>query len=158
MFTSNFTQVKKIAAAGLEPITISRGVPPWYRGRRELRLAPARAMLRAPEAEFDAYYNELLLGLDARAIFAELGDGAVLLCWEKPGEPCHRRNVAEWLEWHLPVVIPEFGHARRETGFQSARCYHFWRTAAERARDLEEMDLPPAEPVGPAGPVQLVMW
>jgi len=29
-------------------------------------------------------------------------------CWEKPGEDCHRRLVAEWLEKHLSTKIPEF--------------------------------------------------
>jgi hypothetical protein len=161
MFTSNFTQVKKIVAAGLEPVAISRGVPGWYTGRRDLRLAPARAMLRAPAAEFDSYFNDLLLQLDPLEIYDALGHGSVLLCWEKPGEGCHRRDVAQWLEAHLPVVIPEFGRSRRMTGWQAIRAYHFYLTPEERERAMDEMDPPAAEPAGPdvpAEPRQLEMW
>ena len=31
----------------------------------------------------------------------------VLLCWEKPGDFCHRRTVADWLLKELDVDVPE---------------------------------------------------
>ena len=125
VFTSNFAHLAQIRAAGLVPVAISRGIPVHYRGLRELRLAPARNMLKAPAAEFDRYYNDLLLSLDAREVYESLPPGAVLLCWEKPGEPCHRRSVAEWFEYHLGVVVAEFGYDRLATGWQEHDRYHF---------------------------------
>jgi hypothetical protein len=37
-----------------------------------------------------------------------------MLCWEKPGEGCHRRICAEWLETALGIVVPEFGLPRED--------------------------------------------
>ena len=36
------------------------------------------------------------------------GDDFVLLCWEQPGEFCHRLVVAAWLQKELGVVVEEF--------------------------------------------------
>jgi hypothetical protein len=129
MQTCCFSRLALVRAASLEPVAISRGVPAWYAGRRCLALAPARSMLKAPEAEFDRYYDELLRALGPAQIAAELGENVALLCWERPGEPCHRRSVAEWLEYHLSVVVPELGEARAVTGTQSNAAYHFHRPA-----------------------------
>jgi uncharacterized protein (DUF488 family) len=46
--------------------------------------------------------------LDPAKVLDDLGGGAILMCWEKPGEDCHRRLVAEWLEKHLSIKVPEF--------------------------------------------------
>ena len=75
--------------------------------RRYPALAPTRQMLKMGEAEYRAAYQEILDRLDPRKVYQELGEDAVLLCWEKPGEFCHRRLVAEWLEEHLGVTIIE---------------------------------------------------
>jgi hypothetical protein len=61
MFTSCFSNIKKIPA-GLEPVAISVGIPVWYRGRRELRLAPTRAMLQMTSEEFERASTPGLLG------------------------------------------------------------------------------------------------
>jgi hypothetical protein len=54
----------------------------------------------------------VLKPLDARAIYAELealagGAEPVLLCYEEPGELCHRRIVAAWFERKLKIKVPE---------------------------------------------------
>ncbi len=38
---------------------------------------------------------------------SDLGPDAILLCWESPGEDCHRRLIAAWLESHLKIKVPE---------------------------------------------------
>jgi uncharacterized protein (DUF488 family) len=45
--------------------------------------------------------------LDPQKVFDDLGEDAILLCWEAPCQFCHRRLVAEWLEKHLGVNVPE---------------------------------------------------
>jgi hypothetical protein len=45
----------------------------------------------------------------------DLGPDAIMLCFEKFNEKCHRRLVASWLETSLWIVIPEFGHRREES-------------------------------------------
>src|SRR5260370_27573580 len=116
MFTSNFGQVKSILAAGLEPVAISRGVPKWFKGRRMLQLAPTWAMLKMTAEEYNVRFEAILSELDPKQVYTELGDKAVLLCWEKPNiERCHRRRVAEWFEQGLGMVVPEFGFQRQDT-------------------------------------------
>ena len=111
MFTSYFANVKKLPPE-LVPVSIARGSPRWFTGRKELRLAPSWAMLKMKKPEYDAAFAGILAKLDPAEIYQTLGENAVLLCWEKPGEACHRRLVAEWLEAALGIEIPEYGFAR----------------------------------------------
>jgi hypothetical protein len=111
VFTSFFANVKNLPP-DLVPVSIARGAPRGWKGRNELRLSPTWAMLKLPKPEYDARFAEVLAQLDPAEIALALGDNAVLLCWEKPGEWCHRRMVAEWLEQALGIEIPEFGFER----------------------------------------------
>jgi hypothetical protein len=108
MFTSNFANVKRLPHH-LAPIGIAVKPPVWWHGRNEPRLAPTLPMLRMEPAEYDKHFAAILAALDPEQLYAELGDNAVLLCWEKPGKRCHRRMVAEWFETYLGVEVPEYG-------------------------------------------------
>ena len=97
-------------------IGISRGTPRWdagFRYRRFWGLAPDDATWAHEDLEaFETSYRAQLERLGAGGILADLeriaGDGAaVLLCWEKPGEFCHRRVLAEWLHERTGIVVPE---------------------------------------------------
>lgn len=114
-FTSNFRIAGKLPQA----VAISQGVPRGWKGRRCLALAPPWALVKErDEAKFRAGYESVVLsGLDAAAIAQELGDGAILLCWEAPGKFCHRMLVAEWLRDQLGIEVKEY---EGET-FQSQR-------------------------------------
>jgi len=105
MKTSNF----KLSGTDPNAIAISRGVPRGFKGRRCLPLAPATWALvkETDEAVFREKFMLQLERLDAKAILEEVGEDAILLCWEKPGEFCHRRLVAEWLERELGTSVPE---------------------------------------------------
>lgn len=54
------------------------------------------------------YHNEVLSRLDPRRVLEDLGENAILLCWEAPGHFCHRRLVAAWLEASLGITVPEY--------------------------------------------------
>jgi hypothetical protein len=97
----------------LTPVSIARGAPKWFTGRVYLPLAPTWAMLKMTRPDYDRAYDALLAGLDPDQVAKDLGDGAVLLCWERPNiEACHRRRVAEFLEDALRLVVPEWGFPR----------------------------------------------
>lgn len=113
MMTSYYGNLKKIPE-GLEPVSVSRGAPKTFQGRKVLALAPTWKMLKMGRTEYDALYEAILSNLDPHEIARELGPNAVLLCWEKPGEWCHRRRAAEWLEQALKIEIPEVGFARSD--------------------------------------------
>ena len=59
------------------------------------------------EATYRVEYQKILDKLDPQKVFDDLGEDAILLCWEAPGKFYHRRLVAEWLEKHLGVTVPE---------------------------------------------------
>lgn len=99
----------------LRPVGISVGRPRWYKGPGYEPLFPTRAMLKMPIEEYDRRYHEILANLDPQQVFEDLGENAVMLCWEKPNVRCHRRLVAEWLENALGITIPELGLDRTES-------------------------------------------
>jgi len=113
--TSSF----KIAAKHPRAVAISVGVPRWFRGRRFEALAPTRDMLKMPPGEYDLRFAEILSKLDPQKVWDELGEDAILLCWEKPGDPCHRRTVAAWFEEHLGKEVPELDPATFDKGMDN---------------------------------------
>lgn len=91
------------------PVAISIGQPKWplrYRLEHKItNLMPWGLLGRdLPWPEFEAGYRERLdqIGTDRlRRQFDEIAAKhpdrpLVLLCWEKPGAPCHRAVFAEW--------------------------------------------------------------
>ena len=100
-------------------VSISRGIPRWplpfsYRAAR--LLAPSRKTfeLRSDQAFEESYLAELeaagvakITDLLTRISDEEGGRPLVLLCWEKPGEICHRRQFAAWFEARTGIVVPE---------------------------------------------------
>ena len=74
-----------------------------------MKLAPSWNLIKEKDEEIYTrrYYDEVLSKLDPRQVYEELGPNAILLCWEAPGEFCHRRLVAQWLSENLGIDIPE---------------------------------------------------
>lgn len=74
-----------------------------------MSLAPSSWQLvkEKDEALFRSRFTLQLEKLDVAFIVASLGQDAILLCWEAPGEFCHRRVVAEWIERETGLVVPE---------------------------------------------------
>jgi len=106
LFTSNFFHFHHQEDPRL--VSIANWDPHWYKGRRYPALAPKKNMLKGlSREEYTRRYSRILAGLDPQRVWNDLGEDAILLCWERPGEFCHRRLVAEWLEQNLGVVIPE---------------------------------------------------
>lgn len=106
---------------GLNAVSIARGEPKWYRGRSYKDLAPPWYMIKIKdEEEYTKQYNEKILGrLSPEKVVRDLGEDAILLCWERPGEFCHRRLVAEWLEEELGIKVPELGEEYKQISFLS---------------------------------------
>ena len=113
IFTSNF----KIAGHLPQAVAISRGLPRGWRGRVYRPLAPSWALVKIPDPQqfIKLYRAEVLDRLDARLVLKDLGDDDfVLLCWEPPGEFCHRQVVAAWLKAQLGVVVEELNPRLRQ--------------------------------------------
>lgn len=116
MKTSRFANSRHIKV----PLSISQGPPKWYTGPQLKLLAPPWELVnkaaRYTKEQYTAEFHRLVLDqLDPievyQAIIAEYTDDVVLLCFEEienPGDFCHRRMVAEWLEKANGVEIPEW--------------------------------------------------
>ena len=94
-------------------VSIARFAP---KGHRDLprygALAPGPWFNSVSVEDYRRRYAEQLAALDAAAVRADLHDLAagaepVLLCWERPGQFCHRRLVADWLKETLGEDVPE---------------------------------------------------
>ncbi|CAK0775614.1 hypothetical protein CCP3SC15_5240003 [Gammaproteobacteria bacterium] len=53
------------------------------------------------------YLRVILGSLNPEHVLRELGDGAIMLCWENPGEFCHRNLAAAWLHNRTGVEVAE---------------------------------------------------
>ncbi len=108
--TSNFRKSKGDPRC----VAISASVPKYYNGKRCKKLAPPYWMVKKSKSgemsdeEFELQFKNCVLEkLDAHEILEEIGDDAVLLCWEKPGESCHRTLVGAWLSEELGIEVKE---------------------------------------------------
>ncbi len=109
MKTSNFKIYK-----GDKGIAVCIYPPLDWAGARFPALEPPRKLFFARKAdqindeEYEKRYREEVLShLDAETIYKQLQD-QVLLCWEDPGEFCHRRIIARWIKEKLGIDVPEW--------------------------------------------------
>ncbi len=125
MFTSYFANLRQIES----PLSIARFQPKWYDGPRFTMLAPEIRLLtqyRKGGMSVDEYEEEYrkdtLARLRARDVYdwivSNYSSSAVLLCYEKPGQFCHRRLVAKWFEKELGVYVPELESMVRRSSLQ----------------------------------------
>ena len=94
-------------------VSIAGKAPSWYKGREYKKLAPKYWFFKKYKEDGDEkfyteqYQKEVLDKLDAQIVFNELGEDAILLCWESPEKFCHRHLVADWLNKKLDIKITE---------------------------------------------------
>lgn len=94
-------------------VSIAGEAPAFFKGRQFKKLAPRlKAYLQYKadgdeEAYIKAYNEQVLSKYDPHVILAELGNDAVLLCYEPPDEFCHRHLIADWLRHHTGIEITE---------------------------------------------------
>lgn len=119
IYTSYYGNLRKLGTTGILPIGISLGVPNFFKGHKMMYLAPTRAMLNSliPQEEYTKMYREQILSKvsldtlreDLSIITRGQNVDVALLCWEKPGDFCHRHLFAEWMKEMTGYEIEEFG-------------------------------------------------
>lgn len=109
IYTSYFAAIRKFPDY-IEPVSIARRSPAWYSGKTCLKLAPPPDILAKykrdkNEADYIQAYRERVLNRlnpfeVVRELYAGVSKskyGVALICYEKPGDFCHRHLVADWL-------------------------------------------------------------
>jgi len=120
IFTSLFARTARLEKTGIVPISIALWNPRWYDGAAMRSVAPTAYMVNADisrERYVELYNREILGRLRAEDVVAEIetlsnGKDAALLCYEKPGDFCHRRLLAEWLTRETGIEVEEFDPER----------------------------------------------
>lgn len=116
MYTGYFAKLKTYEQNDLIPVAICGGIPTWYKGLWYKKLAPKWAFFNewknGTEHKGDNDYyiqhfnDEVLKNKTCRQVLADLQkltgvkndfSKIILLCYEKPGDFCHRHLVADWL-------------------------------------------------------------
>ncbi len=104
IYTSYFGRAKGLKNA----VSIAQGTPKWFTGEKYPALAPSWGLVHEKDTtKYRSRYQEEVLKKQNPLKVAEDLEGKVILCWEPPGQFCHRRLVAEWLERNLLMEVPE---------------------------------------------------
>lgn len=110
IFTSYFGNVGTLKRCGIHPISIARWSPRNWDGDRLIWLAPTPYMVKeASREEYIRMYKAICQSVNIESLIRQLssiGDGkdVALLCYERPGQFCHRHMLAEYLTEHgIPV-------------------------------------------------------
>jgi hypothetical protein len=113
VYTSSFSRFRPEWGV---PVAITVGKPGWFEPAYETwgTVAPFGLLDLESEAEFTRRYRHSLHRKTPR-ILRELEDliaayepaALILLCFERPGEFCHRRLLAEWIEQKTGEEVAE---------------------------------------------------
>lgn len=115
IYTSYFGNLRKLKENDIVPISIALWRPRFYCGAMIPELAPTKFML-SDECSMELYvkmYKEKLAHIYSGSIIKrieEIGKGkdVALLCYEKPGDFCHRHMFAEWFTKTTGIHVDEF--------------------------------------------------
>ncbi len=119
IYTSYFGNVKQLEKNNVVPISIALYSPRWRKWHRLPEVAPKKHMVVGgiSREEYVREYENILLNVDFNVFFekiktiSEMSDGrdVALLCYEKPGDFCHRHLLAKFLNEKRGLEITEFG-------------------------------------------------
>jgi uncharacterized protein YeaO (DUF488 family) len=112
IYTSNYSRCSNHPNA----VSISASSPDYFTGKHIASLAPTWNMIKLykigmlSEKEYTRQYIELLEERheNPQAVYNSIPHRTIMLCYEKPGDFCHRRVLARWIEDALGVKIPEW--------------------------------------------------
>ena len=119
LYTSYFAKVKQLQEMGFDNLRCVAGyAPKFFHDLPNAHFMPDLAPRKLwwqywhdnhlPNMFYVEQYNNTVLSkLDPNEVVKKLGDGAVMLCYEKPGEFCHRHIIADWITKNTGVEVEE---------------------------------------------------
>lgn len=125
LYTSYFSQIKRLDENNLVPIAICGGLPDGYHGLWYPQLAPSWSIYSEWISKHDPvryrqrFFDEILSKRNSEQVYHDLytlnGESFdfAMICYEKPCNFCHRHLVSEWLtnngipcqEWVDPLTF-----------------------------------------------------
>lgn len=133
MNTSYFVKTHDLLNQGYTNlIAVSGYVPEFYSEQMKLDKRLHRCLELAPKKEWffdwkqgkfnndkyvELYYETVLNKLNAEELYEKLGSDAILLCYEKPNDFCHRHLIADWFNEKLKINVLEINFELNENIF-----------------------------------------
>lgn len=123
IYTSYFSNGKKLAEAGVMMVGVALYPPKWFNGFSFKNVAPTSSILFAKgqtgEEYTRRYKAEVLSRVNPNLFIESLqrisgGRDIALCCFEKPESFCHRHILAKWLTEKTGVEITEFGYVPKK--------------------------------------------
>lgn len=116
IYTSYFGNLRKLKEANIIPICIALWPPKWYKGLTCKEVAPKAYMLNddlTREQYIDMYKRNVLSQHYPNSLIERIrrlsqNRDCALICYEKPGDFCHRHILSEWLNEAVNAGIEEF--------------------------------------------------
>ena len=151
IYTGYFAKVKQYENAGLTTVSISGKAPSFYKGPEYKGLAPRWQMFsdwkkgKIDNFGYTKLFNQYLETLDKESVKRALesfGENVVLLCYEKPGDFCHRHLVADWLESNFGWRVDEYDQVlvdRKNQALKDLKSYYL--SASILATDYQIKDV-----------------
>ena len=126
IYTSYFAKVKHLQEAGFNNLVCVAGYAPKFfydtpNARFMPELAPKKCWWRIWHDKFkdnpnspesiewytNIYRDTVLSNLNLNNVLNKLGDNAVMLCYEKPTDFCHRHLIANWIQENTNIKVDE---------------------------------------------------
>lgn len=119
IYTSYFAKVKQLQESGFNNLVCVAGYAPKFfydipNARFYPDLAPRKDWFwewknnRLSNDWYVEKYSETVLSkLNPENVVEDLGDNAVMICYEKPGDFCHRHIIADWLHKNTGIEVKE---------------------------------------------------
>lgn len=152
IYTGYFAKVKQYENAGLTTVSISGKAPSFYKGPEYKGLAPRWQMFndwkkgKIDNFGYTKLFNQYLETLDKESVKRALesfGEDVVLLCYEKPGDFCHRHLVADWLETNFGWRVDEYDQVlvdRKNQAIKDLKSYYMTVEQLEEDYQIEDGD------------------
>ena len=94
-------------------VSIACSAPKSFNGKTYDDLVPSWSLVNKykkgvidKKTYVNIYKLQVLNKLNPKKVYKDLKD-KILLCWEGPGNFCHRIIVAKWIEEELEIKVPE---------------------------------------------------
>jgi len=118
LYTSYFAKVKQLKEMGLKLVCVAGYAPKFFYDVQNVHFYPDLAPRKDWFWEWknkhlsnDWYigkYNETVLSkLNPEKVVADMGNNAVMLCYEKPDDFCHRHLIADWISKNTGITVEE---------------------------------------------------
>ncbi|RLI53634.1 MAG: hypothetical protein DRO87_11325 [Candidatus Thorarchaeota archaeon] len=113
IYTSYFARLKDVRNLGITPVSVAQGLPRGIEILSYRKLAPPWGLIKeykrtGDESLYTRVYFETILNkfnqykVITDILLLALEPNVALICFEKPGDFCHRHLIAQWLNQILP--------------------------------------------------------